>query len=247
MARLVGKTGLVVDASSRLGRPAALALAREGARVFVGDRDARSGAETVAAIEREGGTADRVLLDPLDPTSSDRAVAEVIERFGRLDVLCNPPAPVPTERKLLHELSESEWDAAMAACITCAIVPARSALRAMKEHGGGSVIFVVSAAALVGVPLLSAFSAAEGVLVNLTRGLARDGASRCIRVNCVCLGSSYDQILQDERDADATPVPAEEIAPVIAFLASNESRHVTGHILAADDGLTAWRSERRTA
>jgi NAD(P)-dependent dehydrogenase (short-subunit alcohol dehydrogenase family) len=166
MDRLVGKSGLVVDGSGRLGRPAALALAREGARVSVADRDPRSGAETVAAIEREGGTANRVLLDPLDPTSSDRAVAEVVERFGRLDVLCNPPAPVPIERKRLHEVSESEWDAAMAACITRAIVPARSALRVMKEHGGGSVIFVVSAAALVGVPLLSAFSAAEGVLAT---------------------------------------------------------------------------------
>ncbi|MBV9357167.1 MAG: SDR family oxidoreductase [Chloroflexi bacterium] len=239
MANLNGKTCLVVDGSSLLGSAVAIALASAGARVAVAGEDPAAIATTVGAIQRGGNSAIQVPLDPLDPAKADAAVATVVERFGRLDVWCGPAAAPPAARTSLHLMPEAEWDATVDACITRAIVPAASALRTMKGQQHGSMIFIISVAAMVGLPLLTAFSGAEGVLVNLVRGLAREGAGAGIRVNAVCLGHGMDDLRVDGTPIGLSP---EEIAPVIAFLASDESRHITGQLLAADDGLTAWRS-----
>jgi len=251
MGRLDGKAVLVVDGASGLGRAAAVALAREGARVAVGERERGAAGEAVRAIEAAGGAAHAVALDPTDDASCARAVKDVVDRLGRIDALCNR-APEPPARKLLHETSVDEWDATFAESVTAQALPTRAALRAMRGRGG-SLILIASSAALVGVPKLSAYSGCTGSLVNLARVLAVDGAPDGIRSNCVCLGTLEELIgpapTEDHaaarapisRAADRPIPPSEEIAPLLVFLASDESRHVTGQIIAADDGLSAWR------
>ena len=252
MARLDGKVVLVVDGGAALGQAAATALAREGACVAVGERLHGAASRTVTAIQESGGTARAVSLDPTDDVSCEQAVAEVVRAHGRLDVLCNRAPEPPTDRKLLHETSVAEWDETYEEAVTAVALPTRAALRAMRGNGG-SLILIGSSASLVGVPGLAAYSGCVGSLVNMTRVLAVDGAPDGIRANCVCLGT-LDQLVGPppteghaaarapiSRAADAPPPPAEELAPVILFLASDESRHVTGQIVAADGGLTAWR------
>src|SRR5438128_12621416 len=125
MERLQGKTILVVDGGRGLGRAAALAFAHEGARVVVGEREVAAGEQTVTAIVRAGGTAEMVVLDPLAPASCERAVQRAVEVFRTLNVLCNRVATAPARRQLLHEISEEEWDAVFAECVTAAVLPTR--------------------------------------------------------------------------------------------------------------------------
>src|SRR5919201_6207055 len=144
MNRLHDKTVLVVDGGHGLGRAAALAFAHEGARVVVGEREVAAGEETVTAIVGAGGRAELVVLNPLLPASCERAVQRAVEVFGTLDVLCSRVATAPARRQLLHETSEEEWDAVFAECVTAAVLPTRSALRVMRENGGGSIIVIGS-------------------------------------------------------------------------------------------------------
>lgn len=252
MGRLDGKVALVVDGDAGLGRAVAALLADEGARVAVGERELGAAHGTLATIETNGGAATAVRLDPADDESCANAVAEVVQRYGRLDVLCNRAPALPPTRTLLHETSVAEWDAVFADSVTAVALPTRAALRAMRSHGG-SLILIGSSAALVGVPGLAAFSGCIGSLVNLTRVLAVDGAADRIRANCVCLGTLEELVgpppseahaatrAPISRAADRPAPPPEQLAPVLAFLASDESRYVTDQVFAADAGLTAWR------
>jgi NAD(P)-dependent dehydrogenase (short-subunit alcohol dehydrogenase family) len=243
MGRLDGLAVLVVDAASRLGSAACAAFAQEGARVMVADADSAAASQIASRL---GAGAASVVLDPLDPVSCEHAVDATRRELGRLDVLCNRAAAPPpiAERKLLHELTVSEWCSAIDAGLNAVALPTRSALRIMSEIGSGSILVVGSSAGLVGVPRLSAFSAAAGGLLNFTRNLALEAqrAGHAIRANMVCLGSTWDGLVpsQAERDS-ATVADADAIARVLVFLASSDSRHLNGAIVTADDGLTAWR------
>jgi len=132
-----------------------------------------------------------------------------------LDVLCTRVVSPPRQRRPLHEISEQEWDETTRHVVTAAALPTWHAQRAMKQRGGGSIVLVSSSAALVGVPGLASFSAATGALINVTRSTALDAfrAGIPVRVNCLALGNNWDH-----------PVAAEEIAPAVVFLASDESR-----------------------
>jgi meso-butanediol dehydrogenase / (S,S)-butanediol dehydrogenase / diacetyl reductase len=251
MGRLDGKTVLVVDADAPLGQAAAVLFAREGAAVFVGEREAGAAGATLAAPEGNG-KGQAIALDPTDDTSCERAVSEIVRTAGQLDILCNRAPDPPRGRKLLHDTSVGEWDAAYADAVTAVVLPTRAALRAMRSRGG-SLILIGSSAALVGVPGMAAYSGCVGSLVNLTRVLAVDGAADRVRANCVCLGTLDELVGPPPTEAhaaarapiwragDRPPPPADELAPLLLFLASDESRHVTGQVIAADAGLTAWR------
>jgi meso-butanediol dehydrogenase / (S,S)-butanediol dehydrogenase / diacetyl reductase len=239
LGRLDGLTVLVVDASARFGRAACLSFAAEGARVMAADPVA----ETARGLAQEiGHHAGWVRLDPVDPTSCEQAVETTRSEFGTLDVLCNraPSPPPPANRKRLHELSRAEWQAGIDEGLTSVALPTRFALRCMVGQSSGAILVIGSGAGLVGVPYLSAFSASSAGLLNFTRNLALDAqrSGHAIRANMVCLGSAWDALLPER---DEAPPAASEIAPLLVFLASAESRHVNGAIVPIDDGLTAWR------
>ncbi len=236
MSRFERKAALVLDDTRGLGRATAEAFAREGARVALGARASTSG---------QTGAIMRITLDPRDEASCEAAVREVVAAFGGLDVLCTAYPSAPSARKLLHELSEGEWDETFADTVTAAALPVRSALRVMKPRGRGAIVVLGSSAALVGVPLLSAYSAGTGVLTNWVRNVAQDGAGFGIRVNLVATGHTWDPLVPSLAEvAPGGSVGPAELAPVVTFLASDESRHITGQVVPADDALTAWRDRR---
>jgi NAD(P)-dependent dehydrogenase (short-subunit alcohol dehydrogenase family) len=227
--RLAGKAALVVGGGSRFGQAVAAVLGREGAQVAVGCSDEASGCAAVALIAAAGGRAQHVLLDPTDAASCAAAVERTLAAFGRLDVLVTRVVLPPRERKPLHEITVEEWLDTVTHAVDAAALPVWHAQQAMAARGGGSIVVVSSSAALVGVPGTAALSAAGGALVNFARGVAL-GAWRQrvpVRVNCLALG--------------LPPAPPEEVAPLVVFLASDDSKRVNGQVIPVDDGLTAWR------
>jgi NAD(P)-dependent dehydrogenase (short-subunit alcohol dehydrogenase family) len=227
--RLAGKAALVVGGGSRFGQAVAAALGREGAAVAVGCGDEASGCAAVALVEAAGGRARHVLLDPLDAASCAAAVAATLETFGRLDVLVTRVVGPPRQPRPLHEIGVEEWDETIGHVVDAAALPVWHAQRAMLARGGGSIVVVSSSAALVGRPGMAALSAAAGALVNFTRSTGVEGWRQGVpvRVNCLCLG--------------VPPAPPDEVAPLVVFLASDESQHVNGQVIPIDDGATAWR------
>jgi NAD(P)-dependent dehydrogenase (short-subunit alcohol dehydrogenase family) len=212
-------------------------------------RDASGLAEAVVeAFAAEGAAAllagsDALPLDPTDEASCRDALAAVEARHGRLDALCNLASARPPLRPL-HELDEAAWEAAVAATIRSTLLVSRFALPLLRRSGGGSIVNLSHAAALVGIPGTSLLAATSGALLNMTRATAATSRADGVRVNCVCLGSTAVPALPSHLVPGDAPPPVRELAPLFVFLASDESRHVNGQVLCQDDGLTAWRDGR---
>ena len=188
------------------------------------------------------------------PPSVTRAVARTVSTYGRLDVLANIAGIMWRGNAL--DTSDKAWRRVMATNLDGTFFMARAAIRAMQGNGGGAVINQASTVGLVGTPGMPAYCASKGAVVNLTRALALDHAADGIRVNAVCpgavdtpmlvsghsgTGNSPEEVLARNRaeiPQGRIPTP-EEIARLIIFLASDESRHITGAAIPIDGGYTA--------
>lgn len=265
MGRVTGKIALVTGAGSGIGRATALALAAEGAQVIVGDVDEPGGRETCAEIERAGGLTRFARLDVSDDASW-KAVAHDIERRGPLHILVNN-AGVCISVPLL-EMSVDAWRRQMAVNLDSMFFSARNLLRAMVASGGGSIVNVSSVAGLKGIPGLTGYCATKGGVRLFTKALAIECAQarNNVRVNSIHPGAIETPIwikLQNGGDlppqserrnvdvmaqmkdvaAAATPVGhggvPSDIANGVVYLASDESRFVTGIELVIDGGVYA--------
>ena len=249
--RLEGKAALVVGGGSGMGRAGAVAMANEGARVAVADIDLER-AEAVAASC--GGVA--VAVDVCDTGSVERMVATTVERFGRLDAVYHCAVDVPfvnTQDRRLTELGEDVWDRMIDLVLTGTFRVVKYAGRQMLTQGSGSIILSSTVDALVGCAGLDSYTAAKGGVTALTRSLAAGLAPDGIRVNAIAPSfvSSEPQKVWLEDDASRTtieqlhlleiPTP-EEIAPLVVYLASDESRRMTGAVIPLDSGYMAFKA-----
>jgi NAD(P)-dependent dehydrogenase (short-subunit alcohol dehydrogenase family) len=247
MGVLDGKVAIVTGGASGLGLEIATVFVSEGASVAIvdvsGDED-----EVVKSL---GDAAVAIHGDVSDPTQADEAVAIAIDRFGRLDVLCNnagidgpmaPTADVPVEG----------FDRVVAVNLRGPFLMMKASIPALLRSGGGSIINIASAAGLVGVPYQSAYCATKGGLVQLTKAASLEYAKQGIRVNCICPGAIETPLIQQVFTAHpelsgqvtaAHPIgriaqPA-EVAAAVVFLASDQSSYVTGIALPVDGGYLA--------
>jgi 2-keto-3-deoxy-L-fuconate dehydrogenase len=242
--RLAGKVALVTAAGQGIGRASALAMALEGAQVYATDISA----ELLAAYAGVANVTAQV-LDVLD----DDAVNALIAALPPLDVLFNCAGYVHNGSIL--ECSPKDWEFSLNLNVRAMYVAIKAALPKMLDHGGGSIINMSSvASSLKGLPNRFAYGASKAAVIGLTKSVAADFVARGIRCNAICPGTVDTPSLQERINAYPDPEAArrnfiarqpmgrlatpEEIAPIIVYLASDESRFATGNAYAVDGGMT---------
>jgi NAD(P)-dependent dehydrogenase (short-subunit alcohol dehydrogenase family) len=231
---------LVTGATSGIGRAVALQLAREGADVIVHGRDAVRGAGTVESITAAGGRARFVGADLSDPADLQR----LVEAVGDIDVLVNNAGF--SWFGATAELSVETFDALFASNVRAPFFLVAAFAPGMAARGKGSIINVSSMAGQIGLAGGAAYSATKAALAAMTRAWAAEFSPRGVRVNAIAPGPVHTGGAAPERiDALGTTTllrraaDPEEIAEVVAFLASPRASYVTGAIVAADGGRTA--------
>jgi NAD(P)-dependent dehydrogenase (short-subunit alcohol dehydrogenase family) len=249
--RLRGKVAIVTGAGSRgpglgNGKAAAILFAREGARVLCVDRVLERAEETAAAIRDAGGEASAWAADVTRADACQAMVAAAVERWGGLDVLHNNVGI--ESRKDLLDTSEEEWDQVLDVDLKSAFLATRAAVPAMVARGGGSVVCVSSIAGMRGHGR-TAYAAAKAGVIGFVRSIAVQLGPRGIRVNAIAPGTVWTPMVESlgpaarERRRAATPLGTEgtgwDVGWGAVYLASDEARWVTGHVLVIDAGLTA--------
>ncbi|MBL0214133.1 MAG: glucose 1-dehydrogenase [Myxococcales bacterium] len=252
MGRVEGKVALITGAASGIGKGCAHKLAAEGARVVIADRNAEAGRAVAAAL---GAPHLFELLDVTDEDGWARVIATTLGAFGRLDILVNSAGIAVWGD--IERLTLAEWRLQHAVNSDGTFLGCRAAVGAMKTTGGGSIINLSSVAGLIGVGDAAAYSASKGAVRLLSKSVALH-AARCgynIRCNsvhpsfidtpmvdAVCVAAPDQRKMRTavERAAPLGRIgQVEDVANLILYLASDESRFVTGAELVVDGGLTA--------
>lgn len=247
--RFEDRVALVTGAASGIGRATAVRLAQEGAVVAAADRDGDGVAATVAVITDTGGRASAHEVDVSDPDACVALIAAAVADHGRLDVVANVAGILRFANAADH--TREDWDRTIAVNLSGPWFLMQAALPHL-EATRGNVVNVASAAGLVGQPYSAAYCASKGGLVLLTKALAVEYARRKVRVNVVCPGQVDTELLADfafPEGADPALMDKllpllrsarpDEIAALIAFVASDEARYVTGAAWPVDGGQTA--------
>jgi NAD(P)-dependent dehydrogenase (short-subunit alcohol dehydrogenase family) len=246
-----GKVVLVTGAAGGIGRAAALAFAREGARVAVSDISQAGGEETVALIRQAHGDAMFIRTDVSREAEVEAMVAQTVAAYGRLDCAFNN-AGIEEESKPIAEAEEALFDRIMAVNVKGAWLCMKHEIRQMLLQGGGAIVNTASVAGLVGAPLQPIYAGSKHAVVGMTKTAAAEYGRAGIRINSVCPGvirtAMLERALEREprREKSITKVhpigrigEADEIANAAVWLCSDAASFVTGHQLAVDGGLTA--------
>ena len=247
MRRLEGKVALVVGGGGGIGGAGAEGLAREGAAVLCADIDITAAKATVARIRAGGGRAVATALDVRERSAVDAVVAAAVREFTRLDVLLDC-AGVSHGGGFL-DLDPGEWDRVIAINLTGMFHLGQAAARQMVHQGqGGSIINVTSQLAEVARPERAAYVASKGGGRSLTQAMALDLAPRGIRVNAIAPGPTLTGLTRtsyadpDRRSATINQIPLgrlgdpQDLVGAVLFLASDESRWITGSTVTVDGG-----------
>jgi NAD(P)-dependent dehydrogenase (short-subunit alcohol dehydrogenase family) len=253
MPRVEGKVVVITGAAGGLGRATALRLAAEGARIAITDSDAAGLAET-AALVRASAQVVSVAGDITQAATIDRLVTEAVATFGAVHGLCNVAGTLGTGGPIDH-YSTADFDRVMHVNCLAQMLTIQRAAPEMRKAGGGSIVNVASVGALVALPFMAVYCASKAAVLGLTRAVALEFAPD-IRCNAVCPGGIDTPMAQNF--LAQFPDPAEmigklvgrqlikrfatpaEIAELMLFLVSDESSFITGAVLPAEAGHTAW-------
>ena len=250
MARLRDKVAFVTGAGSGIGRSAAVLFAQEGAHVVIADINAETGEETADQAVKAGGSAIAIHTDVTEPDSLQAAIRQTVDKFGRLDVLYNNAGGANARDTSVIDTPLDEFWRVVKLDLFGTFLGCRFGIPEMiKGGGGGSVINVVSIVALKGFPVSPSYASAKGGIAALTRSIAVTYAPQRVRANAIapCITKTarvlrhletlpaVTQMGQEHLLGLAEPI---DIARAALYLASDDSRIVTGQILAADSGVS---------
>jgi 3(or 17)beta-hydroxysteroid dehydrogenase len=250
MRRLEGKVALISGGASGIGFATARRFAEEGAGVVLGDIDRAAGARAASELGAE--------FEPLDVTSDEdwrNATDAVFARHGTLDILVNSAGIAPTGT--IEEVTLEDWRRTMAVNLDGTFLGCRHGVRVMKQGRGGSIVNLSSVSGIIGGHNLAAYNASKGGVRLLTKSVALHCARKGYGIRCNSVHPGFvetpmlDEVVRQGRDPSDTraklqaSVPlgrnarAEEVAAMIAYLASDESAFVTGAEFVIDGGVTA--------
>lgn len=253
--KLKDKVAIVTGGARGIGFAIALRFAKEGAKVAIFDVDKVKAEEAVRRIKDEVKDADVVAIqvDVSDVESVKRGVENVVDKYGKIDILVNNAAI--HLGKPFHEEPLEYWEKQFRINVLGTVIPSQLVVPHMIKNGKGSIINISSKAAITGEPGHAAYSALKGAILSLTLAMAVDLAPYNIRVNAICPGPTETDLLyaattEEERKRMAQRSPLrrlakpEDIAAAALYFASDDSAYVTGQRLAVDGGMTIVAVER---
>jgi NAD(P)-dependent dehydrogenase (short-subunit alcohol dehydrogenase family) len=260
--RFAGRVALVTGGSSGIGRATALAFAREGAAVVIASRGEERGRAALAELEASGAPAAWVGADVSRAAGAAAAVAAAVERFGRLDCAFNNAATLEVGNgRPTAELTEEEFDRALALNLKSVWLCLRGELRQMQgQEGGGAIVNASSVNGLGGVAGSALYAVAKAGVLALTKSVAQEVAAHGIRVNAVVPGvvrtPMFESVMAQLGGGEAAGIAAveaqvaalvpagrlarpEEVAEVVLWLCSDAASYLVGHSLIVDGGMTS--------
>lgn len=243
------KAVLVTGGATGIGRAACVAFAAQGAKVMIGDIDARA-EETVAIIRQAGGEADFTRTDVTDPAAVEALVAACVARFGRMDAAFNNAGVLPPQRPL-HEVLPEEMALAVDVDFKGVFYALQSEIRHFLKVGGGAIVNTASVGGLIADPNMSAYVAMKHAVIGLTKAAAIEYAQQGIRVNAIAPGFVVTPMTQHWADSaefraaffagniSGRAAQPEEIAGTVLHLCSDAASFVNGATFVIDGGQTA--------
>lgn len=253
MPDLEGRTAIVTGAGGGIGRAIALKLAESGCNIGLLDRDAAGIDETAGLVRRHGREAFTVVAHVDRRTEVDDAIAMLLRRLGRVDILVNNAGVLRTSRFV--DITETEWRQVLSINLDGTFHVCQAVLPMMLAQASGAIVNMSSWTGKKGVPNHAAYSASKFAVIGLTQSIAGEVAEHGIRVNAVCPGIIVGNQMREQAEAmnreqglpdveaRAKNVPMrrvgqpEEVADVVAFLASDEARYMTGQAINITGGL----------
>lgn len=241
-SRFSGRTALVTGAGGGIGSAIARRLAAEGAHVFVADAKETAAKEVADSIIGESWSAEPLVFDVLDSDASEAAVRYIVDSSGHLDVLVNNAGI--NRRGDLLSLTQEDWKLSFAVNVDSLFHLCRAALPHMIEAGGGAIVNTASQWGLYPAPAHIAYNVSKAAVIAFTKNLARDYAPHNVRVNAIAPGEVHTPMLEAGLARNGRTVAnldalvpfgrigkPEEIAALVAFLASDEAPYICGSVI----------------
>lgn len=254
MSRVDGKVAIVTGSGHGIGRATCKVLAKEGANVAVTNRSNDAGESLTREIQKEGGTAEYWHLDVSKESEVKSVFDQVRQKWGRIDVLVNN-AGISGVDKPTHEIEEDEWNTLFSVNVNGVFFCTKHAVKAMLETGGGSIINLSSIYGLISAPDIPVYHASKGAVRLMSKTDALLYAKNNIRVNSVHPGFVWtplvEQYLSEQGNVEEGRKALDQLHPIghigqpedvaygVLFLASDESKFMTGSELVIDGGYTA--------